>query len=530
MADPIPFECSNRPWFGPRKRAREHLALRTAVQPPAVAAESFAQYFSPYSTHIQRIRFIDYVHNETPPFRFTIALIWTLSNDALRDRIYTSAEELTKTTGWYPLPQGERIGSRAAYRGFLKTRVLRLSGSVSVEIKGRLTTIQNAVDPDGGCSLRVQSEQGALLLDTGLPGHLKPEPSDRLILLSHYHSDHSGGLTSPNRLSVPVVMTETTARMLIAAEKMRTSDMRRGVFIIPHDEELRIGDLAILAFPVPHCPGSTGYVIADEEKRLIYTGDLAVRSYRHDFRPTLTRLLESRQDLATTVLLDATMAGRKEGASPTNAAKQTVDHLQNVDDILILSNDPDQLLYAYLDLFFFTKERLNLRSGIQFIAGSRIRSIVELVHSAFIARRLEELDPFILSQYGKSMSAWAESRWLFWLGPDLKIPLETPLKRIWLTTLHEISSVKFRERAGTVRVGRAASDSSLTLPAPELQVDSSAWTQHSDEESLSELVASLSGHAKVGLYHNFPKKLTKFVAKNALSCFVIRDTPEALAR
>src|SRR5215208_5908118 len=118
MASRIPYETSSKPWFGPRRRARELLDLRTKILPPKEAIGVIESVLGSAAPHIQRVRFIDYIHGRPSGFRYTIALMWTFSAAAVRQELYDAAEEIVKQTGWYPLPQGERIASRLDLREF----------------------------------------------------------------------------------------------------------------------------------------------------------------------------------------------------------------------------------------------------------------------------------------------------------------------------------------------------------------------------------------------------------------------------
>ena len=208
----IPYETSHKPWFGPRRRARELLNQRNVVLPPSEALEAIKSIVGPEASAIQRVRFIDYVHRGKPDFRYTIALVWTFSNSTLRQALYTKAEELVRATGWYPLPQGERIASRLALHNF--RRIINWDSNQVPGVEGELLSIENAVGAEGGCAIRVRLGNASLLLDSGLPGHLRTLDTDRAILLSHFHLDHSGGLLTEATHDLPIVTSRSTAQML----------------------------------------------------------------------------------------------------------------------------------------------------------------------------------------------------------------------------------------------------------------------------------------------------------------------------
>ena len=100
MSTTIDFEVSNKPWFGPRKRAREFLRSRLEVVSPDETCERIADLSGPLVDAIQRIRFIDYRNKDEDDFRYTIALVWTYADASIRNWLYDNAAEVIVQTGW----------------------------------------------------------------------------------------------------------------------------------------------------------------------------------------------------------------------------------------------------------------------------------------------------------------------------------------------------------------------------------------------------------------------------------------------
>lgn len=515
----ITFETSNKPWFGPRKRARELLIERTHVLSPEEAVTKICDILGGMSDQIQRVRFIDYVHRCKQPFRYTIALLWIGPDTDARESIYERAEEVVRATGWYPLPQGERISSRAAERHFMGLGVPVAPKELTPGVGNRLISIQSAVGQEGGCCIRIITDKGSILLDTGLPGALVPEASDRVALLSHGHRDHSGGVISGACDSLPVVMSTATARLFAATRRVPDSWLKRQALLLDAGQEMRIGGITIAPFTVPHCPGSVGYVIRGADGVVVFTGDLALASARHDFVPALSRIVSYAFPTPCMVLLDGTMAGRAHGVTMSETANALLGKLSGYEDIAIISSDVEQLLYAFLDLFHTAKNMADTRAQIEFIATTELRSVFEIVHSAFIARQLDLLDPFLAAQYGESMSAWAESRWLYWLGPALHLGSGVRYKRIWFITQAEMSLISERGKLGLVLLGRLEGDTSVAAHGGAvLDLDSAVWTLHSNDALICDAVRQLHPKSNVVLFHNFEKRLRKFSTLNGLSC------------
>jgi len=113
MITPIPFEKSNKPWFCPRKRAREFLRNRPDILSPAVTCQRIVDLSGSVGIGIQKIRFIDYCNKDEANFRYTIALVWTYSDASIRKWLYDNAADVVAVTGWYPLAS-RRAGRKSA--------------------------------------------------------------------------------------------------------------------------------------------------------------------------------------------------------------------------------------------------------------------------------------------------------------------------------------------------------------------------------------------------------------------------------
>lgn len=518
MIPPIPFEESSKPWFGPRKRAREFLQSRSGVLSPADTCQRIANRSGSLGSAIQRIRFIDYRNKDENDFRYTIALVWTYSDASTRNWLYDNAAEIVADTGWYPLPQGERIGSRQADRDFERVRLPNVSAA-TFAINGPLTSFASAVTQDGGCSIRCNTARESFLLDTGLPGTLSVASTDRFVFLSHSHLDHCGNIREAFRSGLPVIMSRATARILSALGRATESELRNHCYSIDVDQEIVLGDkLTLRSFSVPHCPGSMGITCNDRSTTLVFPGDVAFQTSRHDAVPAILQQLHLYPATQRVCLIDATMAGRDRGAGGHDVASEALKALEEHGDLVLVSNDVEQLLYAYLDLYHTSKNGAS-RGTIEFIVSSALKKLFEILHSDFITRTLTQSDPFLAAQYKQSMSAWAETRWLFWLEATLKLSKAPNHRRIWLVSSSELPAVQPVGKAGLIPIGRAE-DAKLNIPFDfvTLPVDSSSWTLHSDENCLRKIIPVVEQHADVVLFHNYVRRLKKFATNAGLSC------------
>jgi hypothetical protein len=149
---------------------------------------------------------------------------------------------------------------------------------------------------------------------------------------------------------------------------------------------------------------------------------------------------------------------------------------------------------------------------------------MQMLHGAFIDRAAERLDPLLIAQYGRTMSAWAETRWLYWLDELTTLPADGA--RVWLIHPDELGAVSIGS-AALAWIGRRPADSLGGFT--DAQIDTSPWTQHSDSRTIVRAVRELSRHAQVVLFHSFPRRLDRFIDDNALErCSSLRDEPHRL--
>jgi hypothetical protein len=202
------------------------------------------------------------------------------------------------------------------------------------------------------------------------------------------------------------------------------------------------------------------------------------------------------------------MAGRSAGATGFDVGG-IISKLQEP-DVVVIGDNADYLLYAYLDLFH-QAQRGPSRHQVSFLVTARMRPTFEVLHDAFIRRDVEALDPFLAGQYGRAMSAWAESRWLFWLESRTSIPEP---RRYWFITRDEWSLFDIPDNALVIGVGR--------LPLPPgvrtTELDTSPWTLHSGPSALADGIARITrAGARVCLFHNFSRRIRKFIMSADLS-------------
>jgi hypothetical protein len=499
------YEVVSKPWFGPKKRAREHLAKRTIVQSPEEAYKTLSKLLGGKVDNIQEIRFYDYI-DKKDGFHFTIGLIWTFCDYKFRDSIYDIAEKWVEASGWYPLPQGERIGSRLSLQSFFNDRKWEAK---TPQFSGEIESISSAVDPHGGCSIGVKIGNEYLILDTGLRGSFSPQKLDKLCFVSHTHGDHAGNIDLLNRAKVPVVMSEATSYLLSRFKRISDRDLLENTIAVPSNGILKIGEgIELKAFPVPHMPGSVGAIVRDKNKVLIFSGDICFKTARHNYIDEFVQIVKEISADKKFVMLDATMAGRPFGASVAETA-EAICSRDDIRDVVFSAPSADHLFYAYLDIFHHVKDGSN-RNNVYFCLSEKLKAMFECVHESFITRKHNELDPFLLGQYHKTMSSWAESRWLFWIPSTPSF--DSKKKRFYFVSDNDWSAVQIPKDAWQVRIGRDGGFQNIR----NLDVDANPWSLHSDGASLVEVTRKLSEFSKVILFHNWEDKLNSFIKLNHL--------------
>ena len=503
-------ETTSRPWFGPRARAKSVLAgNRTHVLPPDEAALAILGAVDTAQDGITGIRFIDFFH-KSERYRYTIAVVWTQSDQLLRQAIYDGAEQIVRKTGWYPLVQGERLGSAAKRRESWRTLQ---TGTQLPQVSGDLLAVRALVAPEGGCSVWVSTSSGGIVLDTGFPEAIQPSDLEtaQILALSHSHQDHAGGFLHGTGWEIPAICSLETAGLLFGNSDRNLLPPR--LHPLDFHRPLRLGNIELELIPVPHLPGAAGIQLTTETATLLFTGDICLKSAHLDFIPVLADRLAAKRKQRTMVLLDATMAGRAGGASSDSVADDVIDLLDRESDIVLTAEGADHLLYAYLDLFKVVHKSAR-RGSINFIVSRSMRPLFNVIHDAYMHRAFERLDPYLYAHYGKTMSAWAESRWLYWSDGEA---LESPsAQTLWFFPHRQLSMLPRRCQLA-LNIGRPPRPEFTFRGVLASELDTSAWTLHSDQASIEEAAAQLSRLAKVVLFHNFPDRLRKFIARRTLS-------------
>jgi hypothetical protein len=521
------IETTNKPWFGPKARAKQLLkhGKKPHVSPSKFLA-NLQDKLKNFEGPILGVRFIDYVDLKTD-FHYTIALCWLDNDPIVREFLYSQADEITRETGWYPLVAGERLSSS------LWNTELEKELSVSVPLdrsrefaSASITGFRNAAGHENGSSIRLDLDNGqSILLDAGLPNSvaLRTEKS-QTVLISHTHLDHFGGVLHSLPGKHNFLMSHSTSK--VAALKFRRwyESHLKDIQVVDEGDSFTIArGVQVSPFSVPHSLGSSGWVIEGLQNVIVYSGDISIATSRHNAMPQLRSFIHA--DKPTTFFLDGTMAGRALGATMKDT--NLFSELQIELPVVIVGREIDHLVFAYLDVFFKSITGLD-RNNVTFVVSSKAKETFQVLHSEYLKKGSLSKDAFLKGQYGSRMSAWGESRWLFWLDSLKNAPIG---KAVYFLTPEEVNSPNAPKRARSIEITNRT-NSRLELPAGWEEVgafDTSPWTGHSDQDILTNAVRELKQlNAEVVLFHNFPRRLKNYAHHNNLSIRWVDSAKQSL--
>lgn len=144
-----------------------------------------------------------------------------------------------------------------------------------------MLTFRPIASSSAGNAYLVTSGRGSLLVDCGLPIAKLMEASGFSLssldacLVSHSHGDHSKAVKDLMARGVDVAASPETLKALGIFGEFRA------LVIEPDKVSYPIGPWSVKAFEVVHdCPGTVGFLIADEDSKLLYLTDTAYSPYR----------------------------------------------------------------------------------------------------------------------------------------------------------------------------------------------------------------------------------------------------------
>lgn len=192
----------------------------------------------------------------------------------------------------------------------------------------------------GGSAIEISTESTRIILDFGneltldemytpnkldIDGVTKGIPNCDGIVISHYHMDHLGQLTSTIP-EVPLYMGELGKEIALIGAEYQDKDLYLrllGANIFRGGEAFTIGDIRIRPLVIDHSAAdSYMFVIEAEGKRVLYTGDFRMHGLRHHVLEKLVKTYIGEIDVLIT-----------EGTSLSRATEDCISELAVLDDI-----------------------------------------------------------------------------------------------------------------------------------------------------------------------------------------------------
>ena len=174
-------------------------------------------------------------------------------------------------------------------------------GGSAIEI----STASTCIMLDFGNELSLDEKYTPINLD--IDGVTKGTPNCDGIVISHYHMDHLGQLTSTIP-EVPLYMGELSKEIALIGAEYQDKDLYLrllGANTFRGGEVFTIGDIRIRPLVVDHSAAdSYMFLVEADGKRILYTGDFRMHGLRHHVLEKLVKTYIGEIDVLITVLDD----------------------------------------------------------------------------------------------------------------------------------------------------------------------------------------------------------------------------------
>lgn len=192
----------------------------------------------------------------------------------------------------------------------------------------------------GGSAIEISTSSTRIMLDFGnelsldekytpinldIDGVTKGKPDCDGIVISHYHMDHLGQLTSALS-EIPLYMGELSKEIALIGAEYQDRDLYLsllGANTFRGGDVFSIGDIRIRPLVVDHSAAdSYMFLIEADGKRILYTGDFRMHGLRHHVLEKLVKTYIGEIDVLIT-----------EGTSLSRATEDCISELAVLDDI-----------------------------------------------------------------------------------------------------------------------------------------------------------------------------------------------------
>lgn len=382
---------------------------------------------------IQKVKFYAYQYKGDV---LHFAILWVSDNALARDELFEKGPEITVNTGWYPLITGSRIGRKAqAADIYIRESLRKCANRTRFENLfnlGSPISIEKAYKGAGNAIL-LKTTKWNVLFDTGTePKKLRLDKLDEnkktIVILSHGHSDHTGGLIKIIQdRNFFIIATEITLDLILnrydhlyGLKNVLPKTFFYRFFPARYDCVYNFtsgGNLSL--FFSSHYPGSAMILLTfPDGKRLFYSGDFSispifgesVKSQLMEPRSSFWRTAENHIDMA---IIDVALASQDKSFISISKDKlmERIDSIVDKNGSVILLVKPQDCgLFLYIDLF------------TRYLIGSKKRRTPIYV-DPILKRQLNTLDKYL------------KLKWTHAIWPRLKELLRkrvTPCESVWL--------------------------------------------------------------------------------------------------
>jgi hypothetical protein len=567
----IPFNIEWLPqeeqhYHGPRKRMREFLQKYPLSEHEIFRQEQVIDFlvtiYSRYIQAIMKVKFYKIVdETSTKPLHFFI--IWCNYNVEAREELYQRCEEITASTGWYPVITGHRaFHHQRQFLDYIDNGLKKAMNKSAIERLPGLGKYIGIVNLDSGLgtSILVKTTTYDLILDTGMPDDkLKieefRETARKWIFISHSHKDHTGGMNRfvKNKnyiIAISPISLELFLNAIADYEDI-SSYLAKDFFyrLAPmwYRSKYRFSDgSSIETIPTYHFPGSMGYLFTfSNGKTLFYSGDLNVSASYFSNRGNAKNLFNNNRLNIDYGIIDGAYIGRQIG-SHTNSMQNISQHIESSlmsgRNFLVLTPPSDYGLFLYLHLYELLVTSLRKQYNICLFLDSDIINQLNILEWRIKRKETGSLDDAII-EFLEKRKTLAESVLVYDFMFDTISNLEQINERN-INAVFVLNDQKFTDNTylslemfdlmennglDIARFGKAVSKPTQVDFIDEHRIqnyDDDTLLLHTTEQLLVEyFLQGNHTYENVYLFHNFGNRLKRFILNLQQSGYNKQMTP-----
>lgn len=477
-----------------------------------------------------------------------ILVVWCNFSAASRDGLFAAAPDVVRNTGWYPMVTGSYMYLQKRWIENTIKQVLPTEETASQLELGQFLSLSSVLPGNMGTSFYLKTSECGVLLDCGLKWSVdvNDKLNDRcLMILSHSHSDHCGGLIDAYRQLRPqaVFMSPVTLRLLGAklvseGKGQDFKEIASHTILLAFNESFTFHDGSTISFlDANHMPGAVMVIVRTSDNvRLFYSGDCCVDNFYGHIMPLRTKLksLIGKENVELT-LFDATLVGRKFTPSAQQEETKLLELLTRANASArcstILTDNYDVAVRIYTVIYETFMQGSAKVHNLGVYLDLEIFEFMNWVASAYVRRELENLDP-ILRRLCAARKNPFENVLLYANGYDEQtmknITYHLERRRPIILMLDAENLPRLAGMFNAIRFELAPEDQIIALGraaerlkdvqkamclsrAAAREMPGDRWSLHSSESALDDFLrSSRESLGKVFLFHNFPKRVEPF--------------------